>query len=123
MMLHDYHMTVQEEYDDEDDWNPCKAAGVCLSLMANYCEDAIVPLVMPFVREHLQNPQWQWKDAAIVALGMSQLKGYMLLTLVCFPSSQIIASGTNCLVSILKVVKRHPWAGSGVPAQGALGEG
>jgi len=62
-------LTKQEEYDDEDDWNPCKAAGVCLSLMANYCEDAIVPLVMPFVREHLQNPQWQWKDAAIVALG------------------------------------------------------
>ena len=100
MMLHDYRMAVQEEYDDEDDWNPCKAAGVCLSLMANYCEDAIVPLVMPFVREHLQNAQWQWKDAAIVALGRGQLKGYM--TLACFPSSQIIARGTKCLVSILK---------------------
>lgn len=35
-------LTKQEEHDDEDDWNPCKAAGVCLMLMANCCEDAIV---------------------------------------------------------------------------------
>ena len=34
-------LTKQEEYDDEDDWNPSKAAGVCLMLLASCCEDKI----------------------------------------------------------------------------------
>ena len=60
---------LQEEFDDEDDWNPCKAAGVCLSLMASCCEDHIVPLVLPFVKEHLTSQQWEMRDAAVMALG------------------------------------------------------
>ena len=55
--------------DDEDDWNPCKAAGVCLSLMANCSDDAIIPHVIPFVREHIENVEWRFRDAAIMALG------------------------------------------------------
>jgi hypothetical protein len=47
-------LTKQEEYDDEDDWNPCKAAGVCLMLLANCCEDVIVPHVLPFVKENIE---------------------------------------------------------------------
>jgi importin subunit beta-1 len=27
-------LTKQEEFDDEDEWNPCKAAGVCLMLVS-----------------------------------------------------------------------------------------
>lgn len=61
----------QEEYDDEDDWNPCKAAGVCLSLMASCCENDIVPRVLPFVDQHLQNADWKFRDAAVMALGMT----------------------------------------------------
>lgn len=34
-------LTKQEEYDDEDDWNPSKAAGVCLMLLSSCCEDKI----------------------------------------------------------------------------------
>lgn len=60
---------MQDELDDEDDWNPCKAAGVCLSLMASVCEDAIVPLVFPFVLSNLANEDWRARDAAIMALG------------------------------------------------------
>ena len=41
-------LTKQDEYDDEDDWNPCKAAGVCLMLLATCCEDDILPHVLPF---------------------------------------------------------------------------
>ena len=59
----------QEEYDDEDDWNPCKAAGVCLSLMASCCENDIVPRVLPFVDQHLQNTDWKFRDASVMALG------------------------------------------------------
>ena len=60
----------QEEYDDEDDWNPCKAAGVCLSLMASCCENDIVLHVLPFVDQHLQNMDWKFRDAAVMALGV-----------------------------------------------------
>lgn len=59
----------QEEYDDEDDWNPCKAASVCLSLMANCCENDIVRHVIPFVKDHVKNPDWKFRDAAIMAFG------------------------------------------------------
>lgn len=47
-------LTKQEEYDDDDDWNPCKAAGVCLMLLANCCEDVIVPHVLPFVKTNIE---------------------------------------------------------------------
>lgn len=62
-------LTKQDEYDDEDDWNPCKAAGVCLSLMASCCEDAIVQQVCPFVVENISKEDWKLRDAAIMALG------------------------------------------------------
>lgn len=61
---------AQDELDDEDDWNPCKAAGVCLSLVAGCCEDAILPIVCPFVLENLAHSDWKRRDAAIMALGM-----------------------------------------------------
>uniref|UniRef100_T1J2G6 Importin N-terminal domain-containing protein n=1 Tax=Strigamia maritima TaxID=126957 RepID=T1J2G6_STRMM len=62
-------LTRQEEYDDEDDWNPCKAAGVCLMLMATCCEDAIVQFVLDFVKENIKSPNWRYRDAAVMAFG------------------------------------------------------
>ncbi|XP_013779228.1 importin subunit beta-1-like isoform X1 [Limulus polyphemus] len=62
-------LTKQEEHDDEDDWNPCKAAGVCLMLMATCCEDDVVPHVLPFVKENIVNPSWRYRDAAVMAFG------------------------------------------------------
>ncbi|XP_019853838.1 PREDICTED: importin subunit beta-1 isoform X2 [Amphimedon queenslandica] len=62
-------LAKQEEYDDEDDWVPSKAAGVCLSLMASCTEDSIVPLVIPFVKENIFNGDWRFRDAAVMALG------------------------------------------------------
>ena len=66
----------QEEYDDEDDWNPCKAAGVCLSLMASCCENDTVPRVLPFVDQHLQNTDWKFRDASVMALGTCVVRTY-----------------------------------------------
>ena len=43
-------LAKQEEYDDDDDWNPSKAAGVCLMLLANCCENDVVQHVLPFVQ-------------------------------------------------------------------------
>ncbi|XP_062518433.1 importin subunit beta-1-like [Corticium candelabrum] len=62
-------LTQQEEFDDEDEWNPCKAAGVCLSLMANCCENEIVRHVIPFVKDHVKSEDWKFRDAAILAFG------------------------------------------------------
>ena len=43
---------------------------MCLSLIASCCENDIVPHVLPFVEEHLQNPDWKFRDAAIMSLGV-----------------------------------------------------
>uniref|UniRef100_A0A8C5WHN0 Karyopherin subunit beta 1 n=1 Tax=Leptobrachium leishanense TaxID=445787 RepID=A0A8C5WHN0_9ANUR len=62
-------LTKQDENDDDDDWNPCKAAGVCLMLLATCCEDDIVPHVLPFIKEHIKNIDWRYRDAAVMAFG------------------------------------------------------
>lgn len=62
-------LTKQEEFDDEDDWNPCKAAGVCLMLLATCCEDDIVPHVLPFVKDNIRHNDWRFRDAALMAFG------------------------------------------------------
>lgn len=64
----------QDEHDDEDDWNPCKAAGVCLMLLASCVEDQIIPAIMPFVQTNIQSSDWKRRDAAIMAFG-SMLEG------------------------------------------------
>jgi importin subunit beta-1 len=65
----DVWFTLQEEYDDEDDWNPSKAAGVCLMLLATCCEDDIVPFVLPFVKDNIKSSDWRYRDAALMAFG------------------------------------------------------
>ncbi|CAH1388967.1 unnamed protein product [Nezara viridula] len=62
-------LTKQEEFDDEDDWNPSKAAGVCLMLLATCCEEDIVPHVLPFVQQNIKSPDWRYRDAAVMAFG------------------------------------------------------
>ncbi|KAL3309364.1 Importin subunit beta-1, partial [Cichlidogyrus casuarinus] len=73
-------MTIQDENADEDEWNPNKAAGVCMMLLAQLTEDAIVPLVIPFVSTNVENANWRLRDAAIMAFG-SILEGPKSLTL------------------------------------------
>ena len=71
---------LQEDCDDEDEWNPCKAAGVCLSLMSGCCEDTILPSIVPFVLEHIRNTDWKYRDAAVMALGRARGQGVWLET-------------------------------------------
>lgn len=73
-------LTKQEEFDDEDDWNPSKAASVCLMLLASCCEDDIVPFVLPFVTENIKSTNWRFRDAALMSLG-SILGGLDTVTL------------------------------------------
>lgn len=62
-------LTKQEEFDDEDDWNPSKAASVCLMLLATCCEDEIVPHVLPFVKANIKSDNWRFRDAALMSFG------------------------------------------------------
>lgn len=62
-------LTKQEEFDDEDDWNPAKAASVCLMLLATCCEKDIVPHVLPFVKNNIKSPNWRFRDAALMSFG------------------------------------------------------
>lgn len=55
--------------DDDDDWSPCKAAGVCLMLFANCCEDEIIQHVIPFVQANIKHENWRFRDAAVMAFG------------------------------------------------------
>lgn len=61
-------LTIQEEFDDEDEWNPNKAAGVCLMLIAQCCTDSVVPHVIDF-QQHLNHEDWRYRDAAIMSFG------------------------------------------------------
>ena len=61
---------VQDEYDDEDQWTPSKAAGVCLMLISScVCNDIIVH-VQDFIKENIANPDWKLRDAAAFTLGV-----------------------------------------------------
>ncbi|CAG9767611.1 unnamed protein product [Ceutorhynchus assimilis] len=62
-------LTKQEELDDEDDWNPSKAAGVCLMLLATCCEEEIVPHVLPFIKDNIKSDNWRYRDASLMAFG------------------------------------------------------
>uniref|UniRef100_A0A2M4A3T7 Putative karyopherin importin beta 1 n=1 Tax=Anopheles triannulatus TaxID=58253 RepID=A0A2M4A3T7_9DIPT len=62
-------LTHQEEFDDEDDWNPAKSAGVCLMLLATCCGEEIVPHVLPFVNSNIKSTNWRFRDAAVMVFG------------------------------------------------------
>lgn len=62
-------LTEQKDSDDDDEWNPCKAAGVCLMLLSSCVEDEILGHVMPFIEENIKSTHWQFRDAAVMAFG------------------------------------------------------
>ncbi|KAJ8320922.1 LOW QUALITY PROTEIN: hypothetical protein KUTeg_002509 [Tegillarca granosa] len=85
-----------EELDDDDEWNPCKAAGVCLMLMATCCEDDIVQWVLPFVKDNIRHADWRYRDAAVMAFG-SILEGPDPLKL-----KPIVEQAMPMLIELLK---------------------
>lgn len=62
-------LTKQDDSDDELEWNPSKAASVCLMLLSNCCEDEIVPHVLPFINSNIKNENWRYREAALMAFG------------------------------------------------------
>jgi len=62
-------MTKQEEDSEDDSWNAAMAAATCLSFIANTVGDLIVPEVVPFVTQHINNENWHFREAAAMAFG------------------------------------------------------
>ncbi|XP_038219337.1 importin subunit beta-1 isoform X1 [Zerene cesonia] len=62
-------LTKQDDSEDELEWNPSKAASVCLMLLSNCCEDEIVPHVLPFINANIKNENWRYREAALMAFG------------------------------------------------------
>ena len=62
-------LTKQDEDPESEDWNAQKAAATCLRLVASLVRDDIVQWVMPFVMQHITNPNWRFREAAVLAFG------------------------------------------------------
>eukprot|EP00002_Diphylleia_rotans_P030110 TRINITY_DN6171_c0_g1_i6.p1 TRINITY_DN6171_c0_g1~~TRINITY_DN6171_c0_g1_i6.p1 ORF type:complete len:674 (+),score=162.57 TRINITY_DN6171_c0_g1_i6:111-2132(+) len=61
-------MTKQSESLD-DDWNPAMAAGTCLGLFSVIMKDAITVPVVAFIQTAISNPDWHYREAALMAFG------------------------------------------------------
>jgi len=62
-------LTKQDEDVDVDDehYNVSMAAAMCLSLVAQTIEDLVVPVIMPFAQQNIQNENWRMREAATMA--------------------------------------------------------
>jgi len=52
-----------------DDWTVSEAAQNCLIMISTTLEDAVLPLVVPFVTSHITAQKWKHREAALLALG------------------------------------------------------
>lgn len=76
----------QGEFDDKDGWNLCKAAGTCLMLLAECCQDRVLPHLLAILMRNREREDWESRDAAVTAFG-SILEGLHLSTLEILASS------------------------------------
>eukprot|EP00560_Eucampia_antarctica_P001553 CAMPEP_0197832544 /NCGR_PEP_ID=MMETSP1437-20131217/15264_1 /TAXON_ID=49252 ORGANISM="Eucampia antarctica, Strain CCMP1452" /NCGR_SAMPLE_ID=MMETSP1437 /ASSEMBLY_ACC=CAM_ASM_001096 /LENGTH=868 /DNA_ID=CAMNT_0043435975 /DNA_START=24 /DNA_END=2630 /DNA_ORIENTATION=+ len=93
-------LTKQDEDADLDDetWNLSMAGATCLSLVASTVEDLIVPVVMPFVHQHIKSENWRFREAATMAFS-SILDG---------PSMKVIGPYVNQSVPVLLAALSDP---------------
>lgn len=84
-------LAKQNEEDDEDEFNLHMAGYICLDLISQTVEDAIVPVMMPFVNQNIQNENWRLRDAAVMAF-VSILDG---------PSQEVIGPYVSQSVPVL----------------------
>lgn len=62
-------LTKQDEDATDDEWNVSMAAGTCLALLAQCVGDGIVGPIIPFVESNIKNPDWRYREAAVMAFG------------------------------------------------------
>ncbi|GAA5945153.1 karyopherin beta [Sporobolomyces koalae] len=62
-------LTKQDEDATDDEWNVSMAGGTCLALLAQCVGDGIVGPIIPFVESNIKNPDWRYREAAVMAFG------------------------------------------------------
>ncbi|KAL0222094.1 hypothetical protein RCL1_001948 [Eukaryota sp. TZLM3-RCL] len=62
-------LTRTEEYVEEEDWTVALTAATCLEHLSACVGDDIVDHVAPFSSSNIQNQDWKFRDAAIMAFG------------------------------------------------------
>mmetsp|Transcript_64086 Transcript_64086/g.167769 ORF Transcript_64086/g.167769 Transcript_64086/m.167769 type:complete len:858 (+) Transcript_64086:209-2782(+) len=62
-------LTRRGDEDDDDTWNLAMAAGTCLGLVAQVVGDSCVDPVLAFVQQNFGNPDWKFREAAVLAYG------------------------------------------------------
>ncbi|XP_067019513.1 importin subunit beta-1-like [Acropora muricata] len=87
----------QGEFDDKDGWSLRKAAGTCLMLLAECCQDDVLPHLLAILMTNREREDWESRDAAVTAFG-SILEGLHLSTL------EILASSAMSLLIQLMIM-------------------
>jgi importin subunit beta-1 len=60
-------LAIVDEDADEDSWTLQAAASNCIEVMSLTIEGRVIPLTIPFIQQHIQSPDWKFRDASIVA--------------------------------------------------------
>ncbi|KAI5290413.1 hypothetical protein KEM54_001611 [Ascosphaera aggregata] len=60
-----------DEYGDdpEAEWTVRKCSAASLDLFATVYHDPVFQVVLPYLKDNLKNPQWTYREAAVLALG------------------------------------------------------
>lgn len=116
-------LTKQEDEPDEDTWNVAMAAGTCLSLVALTVTEEIVPIVMPFVQQHINSENWKLREAATLAFGailegpkgaISQLITSAMPVLLTHMNDPVVYVKDTTAWTIGRVCQLHPHAIGGI---------
>jgi importin subunit beta-1 len=91
-------LTKQEEDADDDDFTLQMAGQLCLTSVSQTVEDAVVPVIAPFVQQNIGHQDWHYRDAAILAF-ISMLEG---------PSQQVISEYVKQSVPLLLQLLNDP---------------
>ncbi len=69
-LIQEYCLLKQEDDASSGEWTISIAGGTCLGLISQCVRDAILPLVLPFVSQNIQNKDdWRRREAAVVSFG------------------------------------------------------
>jgi importin subunit beta-1 len=90
-------LTKQDDENDDDEvWNISKSGATCLEIIAYTLRDNILELIFPFITSNVNNPNWHFREASIMAFG----------TIINGPSENvikpIILSGFQTLINCAK---------------------
>ncbi|KAL3923539.1 MAG: hypothetical protein SGILL_001598 [Bacillariaceae sp.] len=67
-------LTKQDENAEEEDFTVHMAGQLCLTNVSQTVENLVVPVLVPFIQQHISSTEWRYRDAAVMAF-ISMLEG------------------------------------------------